>query len=278
METAFLQNQLAEFIVLHIIAFFEGLMVVKGGVKVNYTRKLNHFFVFFLPFIIKIYIPFTENLLTMILMVAISMATFIIYLKPVRTRIPLFGMMYAAFDRPEDRPHTMKWLFTQYLATYMVAVPLYFYFHSIGASQLLLIIILVNAIGDGLAEPVGVTWGKHKYKVKALFTRQTYTRSIEGSACVFITAVIVLLCFHQLFTTPQLIAALLLFPIAVTLAEAYSPHTWDSPFIFLAGGLVLIAVINFDFASVFNYYENIMQVIRSAEEEVYAIATPPTGR
>jgi phytol kinase len=151
-------------------------------------------------------------------------------------------MMYAAFDRPEDRPHTMKWLFTQYLATYMVAVPLYFYFHSIGKPELLLIIILVNAIGDGLAEPVGVRWGVHKYKVKALFTRQTYTRSIEGSACVFITAVLVLLGFQHIFTAPQLVVALLVLPIAVTLAEAFSPHTWDSPFIFLAGGLVLTGI------------------------------------
>lgn len=264
MELAFFQNQLAEFILLHIIAFFEGLMVVKGGVKVNYTRKLNHFFVFFLPFIIKIYIPFTENLLTMILMVVISMATFLIYIKPVRTRVKLFGMMYAAFDRPEDRPHTMRWLFTQYLATYMVAVPLYFYFHSIHIPQLLMLIILVNAIGDGLAEPVGVTWGKHKYKVKALFTRQTYTRSIEGSACVFITAVLVLLGFHSIFTAPQLVAALVVFPIAVTLAEAYSPHTWDSPLIFLVGGAVLIGIINFDTSVIKSLYENGSYMISEA--------------
>lgn len=261
MELAFFQNQLAEFIILHIIAFCEGLMVVKGGVKVNYTRKLNHFFVFFLPFIIKVYIPFTENLLTMILMVCISMATFIIYLKPVRTKAKLFGMMYAAFDRPEDRPHTMKWLFTQYLATYIVAVPLYFYFHHIGMPELLMLIILVNAIGDGLAEPIGVKWGKHKYKVKALFTRQTYTRSIEGSACVFITAVLVLLGFQHLFTTQQLIIALLVFPIGVTLAEAYSPHTWDSPLIFLVGGLVLIAVIHIDFSPVAEFYKQTQLVV-----------------
>jgi dolichol kinase len=264
METAFFQNQLAEFIILHIIAFCEGLMVVKGGVKVNYTRKINHFFVFFLPFIVKIYIPFTENLLTMILMVCISMATFIIYLKPVRTKAKLFGMMYAAFDRPEDRPHTMKWLFTQYLATYMVAVPLYFYFHHIGKPQFLMLIILVNAIGDGLAEPVGVTWGRHKYKVRALFTRQTYTRSIEGSACVFITAVLVLLGFHHLFTAPQLIAALLLFPIGVTLAEAYSPHTWDSPFIFLVGGLILIAIINVDATAMTTMYHETVYLVKQA--------------
>ena len=173
--------------------------------------------------------------------------------------------MYAAFDRPEDRPHTMKWLFTQYLATYMVAVPLYFYFHHIGMPQLLMLIILVNAIGDGLAEPIGVKWGKHKYKVKALFTRQTYTRSIEGSACVFITAVLVLLGFQHLFTTPQLITALLVFPIGVTLAEAYSPHTWDSPFIFLVGGLVLIAIINIDFEAIESVYKNMLHTIYQAK-------------
>lgn len=267
MELAFFQNQLAEFIILHIIAFCEGLMVVKGGVKVNYTRKLNHFFVFFLPFILKVYIPFTENLLTMVLMVCISMATFIIYLKPVRTKAKLFGVMYAAFDRPEDRPHTMKWLFTQYLATYIVAVPLYFYFHHIGMAELLMLIILVNAIGDGLAEPVGVTWGKHKYKVKALFTRQTYTRSIEGSACVFITAVLVLYGFSYLFTPMQFAAALLLFPIGVTLAEAYSPHTWDSPLIFLVGGLILVGVINFDFGAVETLYRDVQHLLLKVEAQ-----------
>ncbi len=269
MDLAFFQNQTVEFILLHVIAFFEGLMVIKGGVKVNYTRKLNHFFVFFLPFIIKIYIPFEENLLTMLLMVVISLATFLIYIKPIRTRIRLFGTMYAAFDRPEDRPHTMKWLFTQYLATYVVAVPLYFYFHSINMPQLLLIIILVNAIGDGLAEPVGVRWGRHKYRVKALFTKQTYTRSIEGSACVFITAVLVLLGFKDIFTANQFIAALLLFPIAVTLAEAYSPHTWDSPLIFLIGGLVLIGVLNFDILVLKNEYESGVYLISEVKQLFY---------
>jgi dolichol kinase len=143
-------------------------------------------------------------------------------------------------------------------------VPLYFYFHHIGKPQFLMLIILVNAIGDGLAEPIGVTWGKHKYKVRALFTRQTYTRSIEGSACVFITAVLVLLGFHNLFTTPQLIAALLLFPIGVTLAEAYSPHTWDSPFIFLIGGLILIGVINVDLRIVTDLYTQTVLIVKQA--------------
>lgn len=266
MDLAFFQNQTTQFILLQVIAFFEGLMVIKGGIKVNYTRKLNHFFVFFLPFVIKMYLPYDENLLTMLLMVVISLSTLIIYIKPIRTKVKLFGTMYAAFDRPEDRPHTLKWLFTQYLATYIVAVPLYFYFHSIQMPELLLILIFVNGIGDGLAEPIGVRWGKHKYKVRALFTKQTYTRSIEGSACVFITAVFVLIGFKDVFTTYQLVAVLLIFPIAVTLAEAYSPHTWDSPLIFLVGGVILITILNFDLSEVKSVYSNSVYLINETTE------------
>lgn len=271
MDLTFFQNQTAQFILLHVIAFFEGLMVIKGGVKVNYTRKLNHFFVFFLPFVIKMYLPYDENLLTMLLMVVISLSTLIIYIKPIRTKYKLFGTMYAAFDRPEDRPHTLKWLFTQYLATYIVAVPLYFYFHAIDVPQLLLILIFVNGIGDGLAEPVGVRWGKHKYKVRALFTKQTYTRSIEGSACVFITAVFVLLAFSDVFTTQQLIAALIVLPISVTLAEAYSPHTWDSPLIFLVGGLVLIGILNFDITFIKELYSQCEYIIKEAYPKILTL-------
>lgn len=266
MDLTFFQNQTVQFILLHVIAFFEGLMVIKGGIKVNYTRKLNHFFVFFLPFVIKMYLPYDENLLTMVLMVVVSLSSLIIYIKPIRTKVNLFGTMYAAFDRPEDRPHTLKWLFTQYLATYIVAVPLYFYFHSIQMPRLLLILIFVNGIGDGLAEPVGVRWGKHKYKVRALFTKQTYTRSIEGSACVFITSVLVLIGFKDVFTTNQLIAALILFPISVTLAEAYSPHTWDSPLIFLVGGIILIGILNFDMAPIQSVYENSVYLINEVKQ------------
>ena len=40
-------------------------------------------------------------------------------------------------------------------------------------------------LGDGLAEPVGRIWGKHKYKVRAMCTSKRYTRSLEGSAVVF---------------------------------------------------------------------------------------------
>jgi dolichol kinase len=240
-----LLNQSFEFLLLHLIALAEGLMVTRFHWKVNYTRKINHFFVFFSPYLIKKIFPYEESFFAQITIALVGLSTLIIYIKPIRNRVAIVQYMFAAFDRPEDRPHTLKWLFTQYLATYLVAVPLWLVFEKMGHTEAIPLIILINAIGDGLAEPVGVTWGKNKYKVKALFTSTTYTRSLQGSACVFITAVIVIIGFSSCFSSVQFMAALFLVPVVATLAEAKSPHTWDSPFIFLFTGLTLLLIYQF---------------------------------
>lgn len=235
-------NQLTEFIFIHVLALLLGLLVIRHKFKVNYTRKINHFFVFFLPYLLKYIFPFEETLATQICIACVGLTTLVIYLKPIRRKIKLVNFMYAAFNRPEDRPFTLKWLFTQYLTTYLVAVPLWVLFNKYQHTEAILIIILINAIGDGLAEPVGVTWGNHKYRATAIFTSRIYTRSIEGSACVFFVGIIVICLFKSYFTPTQFIAAVTVVPTVATLAEAKSPHTWDSPFIFLFTGLALFGV------------------------------------
>jgi dolichol kinase len=235
-------NQLSEFIFVHVIAFAGGLLVTYAGWKVNYTRKINHFFVFFTPYLLKPFFPFTETEYTQIWLAVVGISTLAIYAKPVRNNVKLVGLMFAAFDRPEDRPHTLRWLFTQYLATYLVALPLWILFKRLGHTEAIPIIILINAIGDGLAEPVGVTWGRHKYKVRALFTDATYTRSLQGSACVFATGIIAMVVYRQGFSELQFWVGLASVPLVATVAEAKSPHTWDSPFIFGATGLALALI------------------------------------
>lgn len=235
-------NQLTEFIFIHLLAILLGLLVNKFNVKVNYTRKISHFCVFFSPYAIKLIFPFQETLASQVIIALVGLATLGIYLNPLRTRIKIVGLMFAAFDRPEDRPFTLKWLFTQYLVTYMVALPLWLIFNKMGHPEGIPIIILINAIGDGLAEPIGVTWGKHKYKVKALFSGGIYNRSYEGSATVFVTAITTIIFYRDCFTGNQFWAALLFVPVTSTLAEAKSPHTWDSPFIFLFTGLTLLLI------------------------------------
>lgn len=108
---------------------------------------------------------------------------------------------------------------------------------------LLMIIIIANGVGDGLAEPLGIRFGKRKYTTYALFTKKKYVRSYVGSACVFVTTFFTILAFQQYFNSIQLIAALITVPIVITLAEAFSPHTWDSPFIYAMGGVSMLSIV-----------------------------------
>lgn len=240
----FILQQVITVAILYATQFTAGTLVVKKNLKVNYSRKIIHFAGFFSPVFVAAMMPVKtsysfSNILAGSVVALLSM---MVYIKPIRERNWIAMRMFQGMDRPEDRPYTLLWLYTQMLAGYVVLVPAVLYFQSKGLIMMALIPILINAIGDGLAEPVGVKWGKHKYKVRALFSKEKYTRSLEGSACVFFSAVLILLLFQDSFTTTQLVILLLVLPIAETLAEAFSPHTWDTPFIFLSGFVPLILV------------------------------------
>jgi len=228
--------------ILLLIQYASGSLVYYKGLKVNYTRKINHFALFFIPMFIDNIIPVQPSIELLIIGSLVAIASLIIYIKPIRTNSRLIQRMFLSFDRPEDRPNTLLWLSTQITVAYLILVPIIIYFFTIGYSDLILIPILVNGIGDGLAEPVGVRFGRLKYKTYALFSKIKYERTVEGSACVFFTSVIVIIFFQSGFTSSEFICALIVFPIVMTLAEAFAPHTWDSPFLFLFGYLTLYIV------------------------------------
>ncbi|HUE86936.1 MAG TPA: hypothetical protein VMO26_12750 [Vicinamibacterales bacterium] len=237
--------EVVKFLALYSVAFLTGLMVVRWGVRVNYTRKINHFALFFLPIFLLDYIGYEPTLTTTTVTGGLLVASLGVYVHPVRSRVPPLATMFASFDRPEDRPFTLWWLSSQMVAGYMVIIPLIVVFGQIGYGWMMFIPLLINGIGDGLAEPVGIRFGRHEYEVRPLHGGRTYVRTLEGSACVFLTGILVIALFHQQFTTPQFWAAMLTVPILMTLAEAVSPHTWDTPFLFLVGGLNLLGIALF---------------------------------
>ena len=151
--------------------------------------------------------------------------------------------MFEGFDRPEDRPYTLIWLWTQLAAGFAVMLPMIWLFGQWGLASLVLIPILINVVGDGLAEPVGIRFGKHEYKTRALFTEKEYVRTLEGSACVLITGLIVVTMHYEYFTTTQFVLSMLLVPLLMTLTEAYSPHTWDTPFLMFTGYVSLLLIM-----------------------------------
>lgn len=243
MSTEFLFNTILFLLLYFGISFGAGQLVLMRGVKVNYTRKINHFSLYFVPLLVDKIVPYEITSATGLARLGIILFCLGVMIRPIRQQIRFTEVMYVGFDRPEDRPHTMMWLLTQIVAGFLVIIPLQVYWATLGLADLLLIPTIINVFGDGLAEPVGIRFGKHTYETKALWTEKRFIRSYEGSAMLFASGVVALLLTADLFSPMQLTVGLLTIPIIMTLTEAYSPHTWDTPFLYLVGGLLLIMIM-----------------------------------
>ena len=83
----------------------------------------------------------------------------------------------------------------------------------------LLIPLIVNGLGDGLAEPIGIRFGKHKYRARALWyggrmCSGNFHRTLEGSAYVFFSGVLsVSVLYNEWQTKTRFLIALLSVPL-----------------------------------------------------------------
>jgi len=236
-------GELLKVVVFFATTFALGRCLVEKGVKVNYTRKIFHFVFFFFPIYLSSALPFEPSTYKTLISGGVLLICLGVLWKPIRDGSNFLKTAYSAIDRPEDRPFTLGWITTQIVATYLVLITMVYWLTQYDKTVLIYITVLVAAIGDGLAEPVGVRFGKRKYAVSALFTDKKYTRSIEGSLCVFFTGIFAVLLLSEHLTQTQIIFGLLLIPISMTLAEALSPHTWDGPFLYFVGGAATVGVL-----------------------------------
>ncbi len=217
-------------------------IVLRFNVKINYTRKLGHllkvpkyFAADFLPF-------YESTVLSMFTSLAVNQTLFcILFYRTSRERVPFFSYVFLSQDRREDRPDTLTFQVTEDIMRFSIYFPFkIFVVNYINSPAIIFIPILINNIGDGLAEPVGVRFGKHKYSTTALyykgkFWNGNFTRSYEGSACVYMTSVIVVAANYHAFTTTQFWLTVVILPFLMTIAEARAPHTNDGPFLAFIG-------------------------------------------
>lgn len=226
---------------LYLMSFLPGLFVTYKNFSVHYARKIFAigFFLITTYFLVNVgkFMP-TERWLHLALGLVIPAIWVISFLEPVRNRFKFLKICFSAFDRPEDRPYTIAWVVTGMVAGYIAIFFMVEGLRYFDAVNLITMTVFISVFGDGLAEPVGYKFGRHKYKTRALFTKRLYERSWEGSTCVFLSAIAIILAMYHTMTFLQLIYMLILMPPLMTLTEAKSPHTWDNPFMHLAGGLV----------------------------------------
>ena len=231
-----------------------GYSVIFKGLDESYSRKISHVFAYALPISLHFLWPQDATKLPGSLELTwacwFQFIPFLALIKPVRRRSRVLMMAFRAVDRVNDRPYTLTWMLSQLLGNYVAILLLHFYLtlqKDIRRVKMAVLPMVINVLGDGLAEPVGVRWGKNKYKTSALwykgaFCAGDFERSYEGSACVYIVSLLGLIPFRKLFTATQFALSIVFLPITMTLCEAWAPHTWDNPFLTSACGLFMICI------------------------------------
>ena len=220
------------------------------GFHVGYSRKILHFSMLFVPVAIDsargMSAGSSISLVNIFTNAVLTLGLLSLFRENLRQRFAFFEQAFCSIDRPEDRPYTLVWLVSQAAIAYLIMIIAVILISPPLLEPSLLIPLSVIAFGDGLAEPIGVRFGKHKYRTTALFSKNTYLRSIEGSLCVFVASILAVIWFRSHFTDYQFLILLLTLPILMTITEAKSPHTWDTPFL-LVVGISTIYSINFFF-------------------------------
>lgn len=133
-----------------------------------------------------------------------------------------FRWGFAANTRPSDAPHEAAFFWSSWLVSMVAILIADLLFLDMRVTRTA---ALVVGLADGLAEPVGVRWGRHRYSVQWPGMRAA-VRSVEGSLCVLVTSFLVVLgCYWE---TEGVVAGTVLIAVLLTVVEAASPHGWDN--------------------------------------------------
>ncbi len=232
------------------VALIGGILVVHHGVNVMYTRKFIHVFSFILPFTLFYLIPFDKTVTTYSLTCCCLFLAYLPLVEPIRVNKgfrKIFYYSFVSFDRPQD-PFTLLWAVSQSFCAFMVMLPIGVILASLlHAKSFVSIPIMTVAFGDGFAEIVGRNWGAHKFKTNAMCTYKEYTRSVEGSLCVYVSCLLTIL-IVTVYDSPgtwnalQIIIACIFLPPIMTVIEAIAPHSWDNAILLAVGGALTILI------------------------------------
>lgn len=194
-----------------------GFLKRRGGWPTGYTRKLFHFLIFFTAVGLHLWGGMrTVNIL------GAGMGVYVFLI----VRAGEGNALFEALAREKDAPRRGYFIVVPYLTTALGGLCSNLFFGRFAVMG-----YLVGGAADAVAEPVGVRFGKHRFKVPSLRKVESAERSVEGSLSVFIAAFLLsagafLLIFHLNFRS-SLFAALLVSG-AVAVVEGVSPHGADN--------------------------------------------------
>jgi phytol kinase len=212
-----------------VAAAVAGWLRVRHGVRAPYTRKTFHFMILSTALLVQLRwgLPGT-----------------VVYGSVVATGVLLAvargagNPFYEALARDSDRPHRTLFILIPLATTAlggMLANALFPAWAHVG--------YMVVAWGDAVGEPVGTRWGRHRYRVPSL-AGVAATRSLEGSAAVFLASVLAgaIALLASGTTASAAVGAALAIGAGSTLVEAASNHGLDNLTIQLAAAGIAAAL------------------------------------
>ena len=190
----------------------------KHNVRTGYTRKIFHFAIFFTVAALQT----TVGTRTVCLFGA--MTSLVIAFAIARGD---GAFLYEAIAREKDAPYRTHYIIVPYIATLLGGLT-----SSILFGPAALFGFLVTGVGDAIGEPVGTRFGKHPYRVPSM-RGVVCTRTLEGSAAVFVVSTIAALIAAYALQGASLpighrLGLAFLIGALSALCEAVSPHGWDN--------------------------------------------------
>ncbi|MEO5511010.1 MAG: hypothetical protein ABIV28_02700 [Longimicrobiales bacterium] len=204
----------------------------RRGVAVAYTRKIFHFAVFTAAGFVQL-----RYGLGGVMVFGSTVSLLVIAAVFHGPHDPLF----KALARPRDEPHRRTFILIPLVTTAVGGVICNLLFPGYAYVG-----YLVCGWGDAVGEPVGMRWGRHRYRVPSM-RGVPAERSIEGSAAVFLVgalaATIGILAAGDGVTSLHAGSLGMVAGLAGALVEAISTHGLDNLTIqvAVAGVLTLIA-------------------------------------
>lgn len=156
--------------------FLCGWLRVRRGVRAGDTRKIFHFAIFTTATLLAITTGVAgANLIGGLVAVYVA---WILWLGDGH-------LLYEGLARPTDRPRRSLYIVLPFFATAAGGI-----LSSLIFGPFAIVGYAVTGCGDAIAEPVGIRFGKHRYRVPGLGTGVVSERSLEGSASVFVASAI----------------------------------------------------------------------------------------
>ena len=194
-----------------------GVLKKYAGWETGYTRKTLHFLIFFTAVGLHIW-----GGMPAVNIQGAGMGVFVLY----SVRAGDGNIFFESMAREKDSPRRGYFIVVPYLTTAAGGLISNLLFGT-GA----IMGYALCGAADAIAEPVGVRFGKHRYRVPSLRKVRVAERSLEGSFSVLaVSAVLSLLFFVYLYHMPfpKALVASAVLSVVIVLVEAASFHGADN--------------------------------------------------